>query len=229
LANDHEEGLVISEVNGAEDEGTLTIAEDSQTILYSPAEDFLGVARFQYTAQNQQGETSQASIEVLVRSPHQNPKNRFDTDGYLAPLDALFGINRLNEKGIRKLTSADETIDEKLSYLDVNGDGLHSSGDILETINQLNADVLAEGEDAASALVDTISATHLDIQPAAPAVATSRQAEVTDRDSEESLALKIVPAAARPKTTQQRPPSRPDKQNQSEEDELDGLGFEIFT
>lgn len=87
-----------------------------------------------------------ASIDV-VPSWH-NPLNPLDvnSDGRVAPLDALHVINRLNETGAGELPT---TRGDNDKMIDVNNDGRVSPLDALLVINQLNSnsiETVGEGE-----------------------------------------------------------------------------------
>ncbi|MFV1967259.1 MAG: dockerin type I domain-containing protein, partial [Pirellulaceae bacterium] len=73
---------------------------------------------------------------LLLTSAWQAPHNQLDVsgDGVVSPLDALVGINRLNEIGAGVLP----TPATPPPYYDTNGDGDHSPIDVLLIINALN-------------------------------------------------------------------------------------------
>ncbi|HRX78000.1 MAG TPA: cadherin domain-containing protein, partial [Pirellulaceae bacterium] len=85
--------------------------------------------------------------------PWHNAANPVDTtrDGKVTPLDALVGINLLNEIGNplliggRKLPTS-RPASSALAYYDVNGDGALSPLDVLIVINYLNSQFGSEGE-----------------------------------------------------------------------------------
>lgn len=141
LLDNDEAALIVAVTNGSEG-GEVSISADGLRVDYTPpSAEFIGAETFQYTAQRAQGATDVAIVTVHVRSRFQNPKNPHDTDGddHISPLDALFGVNQLNEKGPRTLTDDDMVIAGRRRYIDVNGDGTHSPVDVLAVINQLNA------------------------------------------------------------------------------------------
>ncbi len=71
------------------------------------------------------------------RSPWQNPEDPCDVngDGVITPKDALLVINRLNERGIHRLTGTPS----EGKWWDVNGDGFVTPRDVLIVVNRLNA------------------------------------------------------------------------------------------
>ena len=73
---------------------------------------------------------------LLLTSAWQSPSRPLDVndDGDVSPLDALVGINRINEVG----SGALPTPATPPPYYDTNGDGEHSPLDILVVINALN-------------------------------------------------------------------------------------------
>ena len=75
---------------------------------------------------------------LLLAADWQNPSQRLDVnnDFAISPLDALVGINRLNERGPGTLGQRD--IDSNEFYFDASGDGSHSPLDVLHIFNALN-------------------------------------------------------------------------------------------
>ncbi len=152
LANDLDTALRINSVSNSSVEGVVEASADGRHILYTPPANFIGTDRLTYTVVGENGDLHTADLTVRVVSRYQNQQNQYDTDGdgTLAPLDALFGINRLNERGARQLKESDLRIEGRVRFLDTNGDGFHSSGDVLVVINRLNdiSQQAAEGEAA---------------------------------------------------------------------------------
>ena len=89
-----------------------------------------------------------APLTISAGSAWQNPTEPLDTnnDGRVSPVDALFGINRLNARGPAKLAPEDMNDNGARVYLDANGDRFHSPVDVLKTINELNAQAALEAE-----------------------------------------------------------------------------------
>jgi VCBS repeat-containing protein len=155
LANDSSAVIAITAVTGAI--GSVNIAPDGKSLLYSAPADFAGKDRFTYTVTDSAGNTDVVAVDVQVKSPFQNFDHPTDTDadGHVAPIDALYGVNELNRNGSRRLTDAD-AIGQGLSYfLDVDGDLHLAPLDILVIINELNARAAANAEGESSALLLT--------------------------------------------------------------------------
>ena len=74
----------------------------------------------------------------MLTADWQNPGQPLDVnnDFAVSPLDALVGVNRLNEVGPSTLGS--RTADGQLPFYDPNGDGSHSPLDVLLVVNALN-------------------------------------------------------------------------------------------
>ena len=150
LANDATTVSEITLVAGAV--GTASIASDGRSLLYSAPRDFAGRDHFTYTVADSAGNTEVVAVDVQVKSPFQNFAYPTDTDsdGHVAPIDALYGVNELNRNGSRRLTDAD-AIGVGLSYLlDVNGDLYLAPVDVLIIINELNERAAANGEGESS-------------------------------------------------------------------------------
>ena len=106
------------------------------------------------------GAPAQSRTEPIVLSvaenkfPWQNPANPLDTnhDGFVSPLDALVGVNLLNEisspllDSNRKLRTS-RPASSTFAYYDTNGDGFLSPLDVLIVVNYLNSRISLEGED----------------------------------------------------------------------------------
>lgn len=81
-----------------------------------------------------------------------NPDNRFDVnaDGFVNALDVLLLVNDQNSNGSRQLTVGNLGG----PYLDVNGDGWATPGDIVSTINHINGQSFVGGEGEGEAVAD---------------------------------------------------------------------------
>ncbi len=78
LANDFassQGGLFIDSVTAPDQGGTLTIADDKQSLVYSPLPNFFSppVVTFQYTISDNSGEFSSASVTVFVQATFTSP------------------------------------------------------------------------------------------------------------------------------------------------------------
>ena len=84
LANDTNIGnnqntLTISAVGTTDHGGTVTIASDGKSLIYTPAANFSGTETFTYTAKNQNNETNTATIAVQVQPKNDPPTGVNDT------------------------------------------------------------------------------------------------------------------------------------------------------
>ena len=120
--------------------GSAQLSTDKQTILYKPATGMIGSETLTYVVRDQSGNESSAKINIDVASRFQNQATAQDRDnnGKVVPLDALIGINALNQRGPKKLEASDLIVDGQAIFFDVNGDGFHSAIDELLCINMLN-------------------------------------------------------------------------------------------
>ncbi|WP_419858624.1 SwmB domain-containing protein [Candidatus Palauibacter irciniicola] len=81
LANDTDSegaGLRVASVSEPE-QGRAEIAADGGAVLYTPAENWYGTDRFTYVMEDGNGATSEASVEVTVRSVNDLPEAAADT------------------------------------------------------------------------------------------------------------------------------------------------------
>jgi VCBS repeat-containing protein len=78
--------LTISAFGATSQGGTLAIAADGKSLLYTPATDFFGTETFTYTARNQNNETSVATVTVQVQ-PQNDPPTAVD-DAINVPEDS---------------------------------------------------------------------------------------------------------------------------------------------
>jgi hypothetical protein len=96
-------------------------------------------------------------VTVVTGSAWQNPENPLDAngDGVVTTMDALVAINRINEQGYTALLphrrsqptgEGEARLTEEQYYYDTNGDGQHTSMDILLIVNYLNETSDGEGE-----------------------------------------------------------------------------------
>ncbi|MDA1179216.1 MAG: S8 family serine peptidase, partial [Planctomycetota bacterium] len=70
LANDSSDSaLVISSVSATNNGGTVTIAANGKSLIYTPANNFLGSETFTYTIRDLEGDTDQATVTVSVLQP----------------------------------------------------------------------------------------------------------------------------------------------------------------
>lgn len=104
----------------------------------------------------------------VAESPWQNPLNALDVNGdsFVAPLDALLVINRLNAAG-----QGDAELDSLPSgppYLDTSGDGQLSPLDALLVINELNRSARVVPANDPSALVEPMTGLGGDRSSATP-------------------------------------------------------------
>jgi hypothetical protein len=138
LSNDSAAVTAITAV--AEAMGSVSIAADGRSLLYSARDNFAGHDRFTYTVTDATGKTEVVAVDVQVKSPYQNFARPTDTDsdGHVAPIDALYGINELNRAGSRRLAAENAKLEGLSVFLDVNGDLHLSPLDVLIIINELN-------------------------------------------------------------------------------------------
>lgn len=70
LANDtSDSALVISSVGATNNGGTVTIAANGKSLIYTPANNFLGSETFTYIVRDLEGDTDQATVTVSVLQP----------------------------------------------------------------------------------------------------------------------------------------------------------------
>ncbi len=81
LDNDTGEGLMITGVTQPEVGGTVMIVGDD--IVFTPDDDFTGLVEFEYTITDENGQTANATVTVLVEDP---PEPVCDTSAYLTAL-----------------------------------------------------------------------------------------------------------------------------------------------
>ena len=143
----------IVSVTPASGNGSAQLSADHKTILYKPATGMIGSETLTYVVRDQTGKESSAKINIQVASRFQNQSIAQDRDsnGSVVPLDVLYGINALNQRGPKKLDASDLTFDGKALFFDVNGDGFHSALDELICINMLNQGGSSEGEASTAA------------------------------------------------------------------------------
>ncbi len=84
LANDSTQGdanetLTITAVTTPDHGGTVTIASNGQSLIYTPAANYFGTERFQYTINDGNGGTAQASVVVTVVGVNDPPTAVADT------------------------------------------------------------------------------------------------------------------------------------------------------
>lgn len=81
LANDgeDEEMLTITAVGTPSQGGTVTIATDGQSLLYTPEPDFFGLETFTYTVESDEGEIGQATVTLAVTPTNDLPTAVDDT------------------------------------------------------------------------------------------------------------------------------------------------------
>lgn len=119
--------------------GTISVAPDKTTLLYSPRSGFAGIETFTYAVGDGASTyTSNVRVDVFEPNPWQNSVNAHDVngDGIITPLDALLVIIDLNTNGSRSLQPSDS----KSLYVDVSGDRFVSPLDALLVIIALNGD-----------------------------------------------------------------------------------------
>lgn len=153
LANDTiPAGVTVSivSVTPAQSNGSAHVSADQKTILYKPASGMIATETLTYVVRDQAGNESTADLTIDVVSRFQNQVISQDRDGNgsVVPLDVLYGINALNQRGPKKLEASDLTFDGIAIFFDVNGDGFHSAIDELLCINLLNQNAASEGEGA---------------------------------------------------------------------------------
>ena len=135
--------------------GTATVSLDQKSIIYKPSAGVIGTETLSYIVRDRAGNQSTAHVHIDVASRFQNQSHAVDRDanGLLLPLDALIGINAINQRGPKKLEPSDLLVEGQAVFFDVNGDGFHSAIDELICINALNdGTVLSGGEGEASPL-----------------------------------------------------------------------------
>jgi len=71
--------LTIASVGATNQGGTVTIASDSKSLRYTPAQNFVGTETFTYTVQNQSGASAQATVTVTVKNTNDPPTAGNDT------------------------------------------------------------------------------------------------------------------------------------------------------
>ena len=160
--------------------GTATVSLDQKSIIYKPSAGVIGTETLSYVVRDRAGNQSTARVHIDVASRFQNQSHAVDRDanGLLLPLDALIGINALNQRGPKKLEPSDLLVDGQTVFFDVNGDGFHSPIDELICINALNeGTVLSGGEGEASPLF--LEATSVQNNAAAINAASTNAASTT--------------------------------------------------
>jgi hypothetical protein len=123
------------------------VVQSNGSILYTPANGFVGSATFSYTVDDTSFMRSNVALVTVnvVDTGYQNPRNRYDVndDGLVNPFDVLVLINDLQRNGPRTLPPAGFT---PPPYLDVDGNGGVSPIDVLQVINFLSRPIGSEGE-----------------------------------------------------------------------------------
>lgn len=71
--------LTISAVGSTSNGGTVTIAADGKSLIYTPAPNFFGTETFTYTAKNQNDETATATVTIQVQPQNDPPSAVNDT------------------------------------------------------------------------------------------------------------------------------------------------------
>ena len=73
FAPDEGETLTITEVGDTSGDGTVTIAEDNLSLIYTPAPNFVGTETFTYTISDGNGGTDTATVTVTVTNVNDPP------------------------------------------------------------------------------------------------------------------------------------------------------------
>ncbi len=143
------EMLQIIDVSPPDQNGSLSLSQDSTHLVYAPLAGFLGTEKFTYRIHDGLGGFAEAAVTITVQETvsWQNVAKPLDVndDGEIAAIDALQIINDLNRNGSRTLPLPPEPPDAPAPYLDVDGDGVTAPLDALLVINQINRD-LSDGE-----------------------------------------------------------------------------------
>ncbi len=165
LANDTDGGATLQAVLVQPPAyGTLQLQSDG-SFTYTPDTTFNRQDSFQYVAND--GELDSAATTVLItivpEYPWYNGALPLDVsdDGHVSPIDALLGIDSINQEGSRQLPT---TRDLPLTspFLDTSRDGRLSPIDVLLVINYLNGQstVSGEGEAFDGGLIASSVASH---------------------------------------------------------------------
>lgn len=124
--------------------------------------------------------------DLRAASAWQNPANRYDVtgNGSVAPRDALYLINELNQNGSRELPVRTASQAAEPPFFDVNGDGALTAQDALLVINYLNQRGNLEGEAefapfaAPSGTRDVVATPSDSLPRAAPSTAPRQAREI---------------------------------------------------
>ncbi len=137
----------IVSISPAGSNGSASVSADQKAIVYQPGSGMIGTETLTYVVRDQSGKESSAQLQIEIGSRFQNQTVAQDRDGNgsVVPLDALLGINALNQRGPKKLESTDLSFEGVAIFFDVNGDGFHTAIDELLCINMLNQ-ASGEGE-----------------------------------------------------------------------------------
>lgn|GEM_PF-4183794 len=196
--------LVITAVSPTSAGGTVFIAEDRLSLVYTPQAGFTGTETFTYTVDDGLGRSDTATVTVTVSpalaAAFRNPQDPLDVSGdrVISPIDALLVINDLNSGGPRQLPRAHGEPGAPLFMVDVNGDGFLSPLDALMVINHLNsparraaATEAAEGESPADGEAESVwlAATSGGLNVDLP----------TTQDVQRIMSSTDLPVAARPR------------------------------
>lgn len=155
VANDDVRGLTdaapkIVSIGEARNGGQVTVADEGESVMYTPPPNFVGTDTFTYLVQVADGIRSQAQVTVDVKHQWHNPVNRFDTDGdgTVAPLDLLILINFINRHGMGNIDDLERSVITETRQnewpfargrFDVDNDEFISVLDVLAIVNSINA------------------------------------------------------------------------------------------
>lgn len=136
LQNDIGSSLRIQSTTKGNRGGLTSVSNARNTVIYSPAAQFVGTETFSYTITDGAGQSTQGRVTVTLTAPPA-PVRREDVDrnGTVSPMDALLVINEMNERGARATDDPDAPVENRL---DVDQDGFLSPADALRVINYLN-------------------------------------------------------------------------------------------
>lgn len=196
LQNDTSSSAITVSVDSAQTVGQVTLAQDGQSVFYTPPADFNGTDTFSYSITNSEGVTSNdATVTIIVTAVNDQPT-------IIVPVDISGHVFcDLNADGVEQST---EVLNEVLVFLDADGDREFDSSEELSTLTDANGDYsFSNVVDRTSSVVVGVPASCLAI-PSNPGVVRStigagdlaRAIETMDYDGDGDLDLLIASDAS---------------------------------